>query len=41
MPMHRSTARVNGKYKASRNPAEMARIVEAAIDFMIQHAGLA
>ena len=33
--------RVNGNYKASRNPAEVARIVEAAIDFMIQHADLA
>jgi very-short-patch-repair endonuclease len=32
--------RVNGNYKASRNPAEVARIVEAAIDFMIQHADL-
>ena len=43
MPMQRSTARfvrVNGNYKASRNPAEVARIVEAAIDFMIQHADL-
>jgi hypothetical protein len=41
--MHRSTARfvrVNGNYKASRNLAEVARIVEAAIDFMIQHADL-
>jgi very-short-patch-repair endonuclease len=32
--------RVNGNYKASRNPAEVARVVEAAIDFMIQHADL-
>lgn len=32
--------RVNGNYKASRNPAEVARIVEAAIDFIIQHADL-
>ena len=27
--------RVNGNYKASRNSAEVARVVEAAIDFMI------
>ncbi|HLH94255.1 MAG TPA: DUF4011 domain-containing protein [Xanthobacteraceae bacterium] len=32
--------RVNGSYKASRNPAEVARIVEAAIDFMMRHAHL-
>jgi len=32
--------RVDGNYKASRNPAEVARIVEAAIDFMIRHADL-
>jgi very-short-patch-repair endonuclease len=32
--------RVNGDYKASRNPAEVARIVEAAIDFIIRHANL-
>jgi very-short-patch-repair endonuclease len=32
--------RVNGNYKASRNPTEAARIVEAAIDFMIRHADL-
>jgi very-short-patch-repair endonuclease len=32
--------RVNGNYKASRNPAEVARVVEAAIDFMVQHADL-
>ena len=31
---------MNGNYKASRNPAEVARVVEAAIDFMIQHADL-
>jgi very-short-patch-repair endonuclease len=33
--------RVNGNYKASRNTAEVARIVEAAIDFMIEHADMA
>lgn len=32
--------RVNGNYKASRNPAEVARVVEAAIDFMIRHSDL-
>ena len=32
--------RVNGAYKASRNPTEAARVVEAAIDFMIWHADL-
>jgi very-short-patch-repair endonuclease len=32
--------RVNGNYKASRNPTEVARIVEAAIDFMLRHADL-
>jgi very-short-patch-repair endonuclease len=32
--------RVNGDYKASRNPAEVSRIVEAAIDFIIRHAEL-
>ena len=32
--------RVNGNYKASRNPTEVARIVEVAIDFMVRHAEL-
>jgi very-short-patch-repair endonuclease len=31
---------VKGSYRSSRNPSEVAQIVEAAIDFMIQHADL-
>jgi hypothetical protein len=32
--------RVDGSYKAGRNPAEVGRIVEAAIEFMTRNAGL-
>jgi very-short-patch-repair endonuclease len=32
--------RVDGSYKAARNPAEVIRVVEAAIEFMVRNCGL-